>query len=145
MEADRNKQVKFTIVIPTRERCDVLASSLRTCVCQDYGNFEIIVSDNFSQDRTREIVESFGDSRIRYINTGRRVSIAENWEFALAHIHSGYLTYLGDDDGLLPGALAELNKIINERGCEAIACRPVLYSWPDHINEPERNVMRVPL
>ena len=59
---------KFSVIIPTRERSDTLQSSLKTCVGQDYDNLEIIVSDNFSTDNTREVVESFDDPRIRYIN-----------------------------------------------------------------------------
>ena len=82
----------FTVVIPTRERCDTLEHSLRTCVTQDYDNLEILISDNFSQDRTREVVESFNDKRIRYINTGKRLSMTDNFEFALSHVKpEGYI------------------------------------------------------
>ncbi|MFC2016527.1 glycosyltransferase family A protein [Chloroflexota bacterium] len=48
----------FTVVIPTRERYDTLGHALHTCVIQNYDNLEIIVSDNFRQDHTPEIVES---------------------------------------------------------------------------------------
>ncbi len=75
--------MKFTVIIPTRERADTLYYSLKTCVTQDYDDLEILVSDNFSQDNTREVVESFKDPRIRYINTGKRVSMSDNWEFAV--------------------------------------------------------------
>ena len=61
MQKNFNNQ-HFTVVIPTRERYDMLEYALRTCVMQDYDNLDIIVSDNFSQDRTREVVESFKDS-----------------------------------------------------------------------------------
>lgn len=145
MAQEKNKMTKFTIIIPTRERCDVLASALKTCLMQDYDNFEIIVSDNFSQDKTKEMVDSFGDNRVRYINTGKRVSMSENWEFALSHINGGYLTYLGDDDGLLPGALFELNEIINRTQTEAIVSKTAGYYWPSHIDVHFRNTLRVPL
>jgi glycosyltransferase involved in cell wall biosynthesis len=36
---NRTEKTKFTVIIPTRERCDVLESSLRTCVSQDYKVF----------------------------------------------------------------------------------------------------------
>ena len=82
----------FTVVIPTRERCDTLEHTLRTCVMQEYTNLEIIVSDNYSQDHTREVVEYFKDSRIRYINTGKRISMSDNYEFALSHVKpNGYI------------------------------------------------------
>jgi len=141
----REKMIKFTVIIPTRERCDVLKSALKTCTMQKYDNLEIIVSDNFSQDGTKEAVESLKDGRVRYINTGKRISMSDNWEFALSHVDSGYVSYLGDDDGLLPGALEELSDIINRTGCDAISCKTAGYSWPDHINKSSRNLLRIPL
>ena len=59
---------KFTILIPTRERADTLEYTIRTCLNQTYGNLEIIVSDNFSQDNTQHIVKQFNDNRLKYIN-----------------------------------------------------------------------------
>lgn len=137
--------IKFTVIIPTRERCDVLKSALKTCTAQEYDNLEIIVSDNASLDKTREVVNSFGDKRIRYINTGKRVSMADNWEFALSHVSDGFVTYIGDDDGLLPGSLEELNGVINQTGCEAISCKAAIYFWPDYIEEAKRNALTISL
>jgi glycosyltransferase involved in cell wall biosynthesis len=114
---------KFTIIIPTRERCDTLAAALKTCVTQDYDNLEIIVSDNFSQDDTFEVVHSYRDKRIRYINTGQRVGMSTNWEFALSHVENGYVTLIGDDDGLLPGAVPKIAEIISTSGS------PTVFAW----------------
>jgi glycosyltransferase involved in cell wall biosynthesis len=104
--------IKFTVIIPTRERADTLYHSLRSVVAQDYGNLNILVSDNFSGDGTREVVQSFPDARIRYINTGRRLAMHENWEFALAQVSGGYVTIIGDDDALLPHALRDMAGLI---------------------------------
>ena len=112
--------VKFTIIIPTRERADVLVHSLHTVVAQDYEDLTIIVSDNFSQDNTKQVVDSFHDPRIKYINTGRRVSMSHNWEFALSHVKDGWVSIIGDDDGLMPGALTTVADIIRKTGCQAI-------------------------
>lgn len=127
---------RFTIVIPTRERCDTLEWALKTCVTQEYANLEIIVSDNNSTDRTEEVVRSFNDPRIRYINTGRRLSMSENFEFALAHTGEGYIGYIGDDDGLLPNAVSDLARIVEEYACRAIIWPVQAYYWPGYI-EPQ--------
>jgi len=82
----------FTIVIPTRERSDTLMHAIKTALSQDYENFRVLVSDNASQDQTKEKVEALKDPRIHYINTGQRVSMSENWEFALNHVSDGWLT-----------------------------------------------------
>lgn len=51
---------RITVVIPTRERADVFASALKTVTIQDYGNLDILVSDNFSGDTTEEIARGTG-------------------------------------------------------------------------------------
>ena len=91
--------LKFSIVIPTRNRAKTLYHTLRTCISQQYVNFEIIVSDNNNVDNTKDVVDSFDDNRIRYINTQNSIGMTSNWEFALSHVTGDYVMYLGDDDG----------------------------------------------
>ena len=126
---------KFTIVIPTRERADVLYYCLKSACAQDYPNLEILVSDNFSQDNTEEIVKQFSDNRIRYINTGKRVSMSHNWEFAISHISEGWITILGDDDAILPGAIRKVLQIATTTGVKAIRSNTCQYAWPSLIGK----------
>jgi len=140
--ADR---IKMTVIVPTRERCDTLASTLDSCVAQDYPDLEIIVSDNFSRDDTAAVVKAVGDPRVRYINTGRRLDMAGNWEFALDHAGPGFVTYVGDDDALLPGAVGAAAGLIAEHGVKALAWQKVQYAWPDHIEPALRGMLFVPV
>lgn len=133
------KAPALSVIVPTRERSDTLFHTIRTLVNQDYDDFEIIVSDNFSQDNTELVVESFADSRIRYINTGQRVSMSENWEFALQHARGNFITYLGDDDGFIPGALKGAMNILEKSELNAIVWGKAEYCWPDNIDESKRN------
>ena len=121
---------KITVVIPTRERCDVLQRSLRTVTSQDYDNLEIIVSDNYSCDGTEEAVRAIQDSRVKYVNTGKRLSMSHNWEFAISHVADGWVTVIGDDDALLQNALTSVAEIIKSTGTQAIRARVCEYVWP---------------
>ena len=121
---------RITVIIPTRERCDVLEASLRTVTAQSYSNLEIIVSDNFSGDATLDVVKRANDSRIRYLNTGRRLSMTHNWEFALSHVNDGWVTFVGDDDGLLPTSLSIVADIIESTRAKAIRSNFCTYDWP---------------
>jgi glycosyltransferase involved in cell wall biosynthesis len=132
---------KYTVIIPTRERAETLRYTLRTAVEQEYVNLSIIVSDNFSQDNTQEVVASFSDTRVQYINTGKRVSMSENFEFGLNHISEGFVLFLGDDDGLLPGAIRRVNTIVEKTRARAVTSGIAQYVWPNHPDEHARNKM----
>ncbi len=132
---------KFTVIIPTRERSRTLFHTLRTVAEQEYDNLSIIVSDNFSRDATQEVVVSIRDPRILYVNTGKRVSMSENFEFGLSHVNGGFVLFLGDDDGLLPGAIARVHAIVQETGLQAVASGLANYCWPDHPDARLRNKM----
>jgi glycosyltransferase involved in cell wall biosynthesis len=135
-----NKNTFFTIVVPTRERCDTLIHTLNTILSQDYENFSVLVSDNASNDDTHKMVMELKNSRLKYINTGHRVSMAENWEFSLNHVESGWVTVLGDDDGILPGSLKYVDQIIKLTGIQAIRSNGCSYSWPSLLESPFGNL-----
>jgi glycosyltransferase involved in cell wall biosynthesis len=135
----------FTVVIPTMDRAETVAYTIRTCLAQEDDNLRILVSDNASNDNTAEIVRSFSDSRLSYINPGCRLGMAEHWEFALRHVGEGYVTVLGDDDGLLPNAVNFARRIIDKYNVKALSWRKVEYHWPDHIEPSFRNWLLVPL
>ena len=137
--------MKFTIVIPTRERMDTLEWSIKTCLCQDYEDFEVLVSDNASQDGTADLVKSFSDPRIRYINTGKRLGMSQNWEFALSHVEASYVFFMGDDDGLLPDALQKANQLLTEYQVDALTWKKASYSWPNCINSNAQNCLVISL
>ena len=125
---------KITVIIPTHERAGVLEAALRTATAQNYEGLEIIVSDNCSGDGTDAVVQRANDSRIRYLNTGRRLSMSHNWEFALAHVQEGWVTFMGDDDGLLPGAIGRVAEIIAATQAQVIRTEYCTYDWPSMPN-----------
>jgi glycosyltransferase involved in cell wall biosynthesis len=135
---------KFTVVIPTRERCDVLEKALQTVTAQDYDNLEIIVCDNNSLDDTKAVVAAAGDPRVRYLNTGRRLGMSQNWEFALSHVDSDWVAIIGDDDGLMPGAIGKAAEIARATKTRLIRSNISIYSWPS-LTGLEYGTLSVPL
>jgi len=122
---------KYTVIIPTRDRAETLEATLRTCLRQTYANFEIIVSDNCSDDNTKEIVEGLRDPRIIYINPGRRLSMSGNFEFALGHVTDGFIMFIGSDDGIMPDAINYVDSIVKKYKVDAVSCQQATYVWPN--------------
>src|SRR3954468_2228340 len=98
----------LSVIVPTRARVSTLPFTLATILDQQTRAFEVIVSDNRSEDGTREAVQRIADDRVRYIDTGERLAMTDNWEFALGHARGRYALFVGDDDAILPGALDRL-------------------------------------
>lgn len=119
----------LSLIIATRERADTLAYTLLTALDQASWDFEVIVSDNVSSDDTRGVVEraAASDARMRYFNTGTRLSMCDNYEFALSHARGAYVVFIGDDDAVMPGALDRLLE-----GLRTVE-KPTVHMWPLHV------------
>lgn len=119
----------LSVVIPTRERADTLYYALRSCVTQEYPDAEFIVCNNASTDNTEAVVSSFNDPRIRLINPGKRLSMRENWEFALNHVSGQYVMFIGDDDAVMPHGLRDLAELLATEKVDAVKWQAPTYFW----------------
>lgn len=122
---------KYTVVIPSRNSLHTLKYTLQTCLSQTYENFEIIISDNCSEDGTEDYIAALKDPRIIYYKTGRLLSMTDNFEFALSKATSGFIMCIGADDGLMPDAIHYVNSLIQNSGLLVAACQYAHYFWPD--------------
>lgn len=120
----------ISIVIPTRERVQYLLHSLSTVTAIKDDDVEIIVSDNASTDGTRDVVESFKDSRIIYLSTQQRVSMRMNFELAFNQSKGDYVICFGDDDGIIPSQFPILKNILKERRPDGVSWSLPVYGWP---------------
>lgn len=136
---------RICVVIPTRERADTLRYALETCTSQKYPMLEILVCDNASQDGTRSVIDSVADKRVRYINPGRRLSMADNWDYALSQVTADYVSVIGDDDGLMPNAISDIANLLMLHELPAITWRKIEYCWPTYLTPELRGYMSVPL
>ena len=57
-----------TVVIPTYNHAEFLKKCLQSVLDQTFGEWEAVVVNNFSEDNTIEIVNSYQDPRIRLVN-----------------------------------------------------------------------------
>ena len=135
----------FTIVVPTRNRLESLKHTIKTCTDQNYDNFTVIVASNNCSDETVQYISSLKDERIIQIESNIDLPMVLNWSRVMpeAIALDGYITYLGDDDGLLPGALSLASKLILKTGCAVLSWRKVEYAWPDVLVEEYKNYLSI--
>jgi glycosyltransferase involved in cell wall biosynthesis len=119
-----------SVIIPTRDRAEYLRHSLAAALTIESLQVEILISDNASEDDTREVVNTFKDPRLRYINTSQRVSMRQNFEFALEESRGDYVIFFGDDDSILPGQFAALCKTLETYSPDGLSWDFPVYGWP---------------
>lgn len=75
-----------SVVLPTYNRAQTLARSIRSVLNQTYTNIELIVVDDGSTDDTAAIMATFVDPRVRYVPlpSNRGASAARNEGLRLA-------------------------------------------------------------
>ena len=126
------KYPRFTVIIPQKDRAEYLVHTLRTCMIQDYPNFEVIVGDDCSEDNTVEMVRELQkqDPRIKLLAHDHHVGMRMNFELALAEVKEGYVMALGGDDGLVPGCIWRMYEIIKEKGIQLLTWCNAAFKYP---------------
>jgi glycosyltransferase involved in cell wall biosynthesis len=93
-----------SVIIPTYNRGYIVTRAIKSILSQSFADFEIIIVDDGSTDNTREVAESFKDSRIKYTyKTNGGVSSARN--VGMAQAQSEYVAFLDSDDTWPPDFL----------------------------------------
>ncbi len=127
----------FSVVIPTRNRPALLRDAIHSVVLQEFDDYEVIVSDNFNDDKTRQTVDAFlANARLRYFRTDAELPMPDHWEFATTKARGRYVLVLTDRCVLKQGALARIHRIIESRGEEIPVC-----SWRWSIYDEARRIL----
>jgi glycosyltransferase involved in cell wall biosynthesis len=103
---------KFSVVIPTHNRPDLISEAVETVKRQSYEEWELIVFDNASSVPTSECVD-LRDHRIRSSRSDTSLPVTESWNTAIDLAQGDYITLIGDDDGLLPSYFHHLQSIVS--------------------------------
>ena len=121
-----------SVVIPTHNRAELLSEAIASVLAQTYGEVEILIIDDGSQDGTRGAVEGFSDSRIRYFHNSVPRGPAQARNVGLRNATGDFLAFLDDDD------LWASDKL--EQQLRAMSQRPaILFVSTDKMTFPERN------
>lgn len=90
-----------SILIPTFNRRRYLAQALASALRQTYPSIEVIVINDGGED-VGDIVQSFADQRVVFINRRQNRGKAYSLNEALSRASGKYITYLDDDDMYYP-------------------------------------------
>ena len=95
---------KVSVIIPVYNAEKYIAATLQSVLLQTYENFEILIVDDGSPDRSIETCQQFEDSRIKIIRQANR-GLPGARNTGIRHASGDYLAFLDADDIWLPEKL----------------------------------------
>lgn len=134
----------FSIVMPTRNRASLLRYALQSALAQPFDDYEVVVSNNHSDDDTEQVVREFSDNRVRYFHTDKVLSMPDSWEFALGKARGEYLFYLCDDDAASSSLLTSIANIIKTHQPYVVSWSNAVYYHSSFDNSSVRNLLAIP-
>jgi glycosyltransferase involved in cell wall biosynthesis len=120
---ERPENPRVSVLIPTYNRAGYLGEAVESVLEQDYGNFEVIVSDNGSTDGTGERMEKYlADPRVRYFRNEKNLGSGANYRRLLYEYAAGPLGhFLTDDDYFIDRQhLSKAVRLIREEGAGVV-------------------------
>jgi glycosyltransferase involved in cell wall biosynthesis len=91
--------VKVSICIPTYNQVDYLKKCIQSVLIQDYLNYEIIISDDSTNEDVKYYIDSLNITQnLTYYRNTPSLGSPENWNFAISKATGEYIKILHHDD-----------------------------------------------
>lgn len=108
---------RVTIGLPVYNGENFVAEAIESILAQTYRDFELLISDNASEDRTGEICREYAarDPRISYARMERNLGAAPNYNHLVAIAKGEYFKWAAHDDRCEPTFLERCVQVLDER------------------------------
>ena len=117
--------VRVSLAMPIYNGEQYVEETIRSILAQDFTDFELIITDNASTDRTEEICRGFAarDQRIRYVRNERNLGASANYNLGLSLATGEFFKWCAHDDLISPNCIGALVNAL-EQDSEAVGAFP---------------------
>lgn len=91
-----------SVVMPVYNAMEYVDSAIKSIIDQTYENYELIIIDDGSTDGSKEIIKSFGDNRIVFIENTKNIKLVETLNKGLDMAKGEFIARMDADDIALP-------------------------------------------
>lgn len=131
--------VLVSIITVTRNRAFLIHRAIDSILSQSYPNLEYLIIDGASTDNTKEVVNSYDDNRIKYIELPENLSVPRSINIGLEKAKGEYITFLDDDDEFLPTKIEKQLKLIQTLPENY----GFVYCWMSYIDDKTKKILYV--
>lgn len=127
-----------TIGLPVYNRDKFIRRSIDSALAQTFTDFELIISDNASTDKTQEICQEYllKDRRVRYFRNPENIGLSPNFNRVFALSKSRYFKWWTSDDYWAPTMIEKALEVM-ERYPSVVLCYPKTTLIDENEQNPE--------
>ena len=125
---------RISVVIPTRNRAELLPRAVGSVLAQTWTDFELLIVDDHSTDGTPAVIAGFADRRIRSWRHERNRGQSKALNTGIERARGEYFAFLDDDDEWLPAKLAAQVALLDAAPPDV----GLAYCWHDELDEASR-------
>ena len=105
---------KFSIIISAYNIETYIERAIKSVLEQTFENYELIIVNDCSKDKTLEKIQNFKDERIIIINNEKNVGLGAVRNIGIAKAQGEYIVHLDGDDALYENTtLEKIDKLID--------------------------------
>ena len=93
-----NNPPKITVLLPVYNRDDYLCQAIKIVLGQNFKDFELLIINDGSTDKSVEIVNSFKDNRIRLVNNEKNLGLIKTLNKGIELAKGKYIARMDSDD-----------------------------------------------
>ncbi|BAY48508.1 glycosyl transferase family protein [Scytonema sp. HK-05] len=128
-----NHQPRLSIGLPVYNGEKFIKEAIDSLLAQTFEDFELIISDNASTDKTEEICRAYAakDQRIRYYRNQKNIGCAPNFNRVFKLSSGEYFKWVAHDDLHAPDFLTKCIEVLDQDP-SIILCHSKVYFIDEH-------------
>ena len=131
---NNDKKCLVSIVMPVYNAANFLCDSIVSVLNQTYSNWELLLVNDCSTDKSKEIYEKFrNDHRIKWIEQSNNLGAAKTRNHGIEIAKGRFICFLDSDDKWIDTKIEEQLHFMRQNGC---AFSYHSYEFADHKCKP---------
>ncbi|CAI8927665.1 glycosyltransferase [Pseudomonas sp. fls2-241-R2A-110] len=124
-----------SVVVPSYNHAKYISKAVDSILRQGFADFELLISDDMSQDNSWDVISGFDDPRIRSFKQEKNLGPVGNLVFLIKQARGKYIALLNSDDAWYPSKLGKQVAIL-----EAQPQLGASFTWADLVDDQGREI-----
>ena len=123
----------ISILVATYNQESLIRETLNNCIAQTAENYEIVISDDCSTDRTWDVICQFEHNKIRAYRHDKNIGEYKNRNFLINAAKGEYVIFIDGEDIIYPFGIEYISYFVRlYPNCGMFVARP----WDENVKYP---------